>query len=305
MKKNISLNKIYLDLCRVTSPFAFKAYLIAISIFGPGFKSFAYTSLEKIFKSLPHLKGLHVYNTYKNLKLELTIDEAFKIGLLFYGVINANETKVLEKMLKKGDTVIDVGAYVDGWYTLFPAVLVGNSGHVYSFEPHPEFFKRLKANIFLNKLKNITLVKKGVYDKIQSVEFYVEGGCSSIVKTHAESYKKISTPKITIHTTTIDEFVNTNKIKKLNLIKIDVEGIEMNVLKGAKKTLQKMHPNLVIEVLDNQLKLGGSSKKEVLSFLKSLGYYAYSFTSIGLEPYKTNETMRTHNLYFTTSQLPQ
>lgn len=296
------LNEIYLKTCRVISPFGYSLYARVVKIAGPSFKNIAFRTMEKFLRLTNRFKGTKIYTTYKSLKLKLSFDDAFYSGLLFYGVIDAYETQLMEKIIKKGDVVIDVGAFVDGWYTLFPAALVGEEGHVYSFEPAPEYYKRLKENIALNKLKNITLVKKGVYDKAKTLSFYVAEGRSSLLKEQAESYKKTAAPKVTIQTVTLDSFITFNKIKKVSFIKVDVEGVEMNVLRGAIKTLKRMHPNLIIEIVDEQLKLGGSSKKEVITFLENLGYSTYAFMPEGVMRYRNNQELKTNNLFFSTQK---
>jgi len=301
--KNNAFVSTYFTACRLISPITTKVYFTGYNLLGPKFKDFAYISLKFIFKHVSQFKGLQTYTTYRNIQLKLSLEEAFHLGLLYYGVINPYETKILEKILKKGDVVFDIGAYVDGWYTILPARIIGNSGHIYSFEPHPVFFKRLKDNVTMNNLKNVTLVEKGMYDKSQKVSFFASAGCSSVIQEHAESYNGRA-EKMTIQTTTIDTFIEKNKLKKVDLIKIDVEGIEMKVLKGGEKMFKKMYPDILLEIVDKQLKLGGSNKETVLSFLKKLGYTGYVFTIEGLKLYKKGMKSDTSNLYFTAKPLP-
>jgi hypothetical protein len=80
---------------------------------------------------------------------------------------------------------------------------------------------------------------------------------------------------IQVPVSTIDIFVKENNLSELDFIKIDVEGFEMNVLKGAEETLIKFHPKLFIELNDKSLKDQGYSALELVSFLKKIGYIIY------------------------------
>jgi FkbM family methyltransferase len=91
------------------------------------------------------------------------------------------ETKFLKKIIKKGDTVIDVGANI-GYYTLLFSKLVGKEGKIYAYEPLPENFKLLKKNIFINKYKNIVLINRALSNKEKNAKLYIDqddlGACS-------------------------------------------------------------------------------------------------------------------------------
>lgn len=248
-----------------------------------------------LFGSVTQFK---IFSTNEDIKVKLNAQEALTLGIVYLGTINKYETKILKKIIKPGDVVIDIGAYVDGWYTLLAAKLTGNKGHVYAFEPHPVYFQRLKENVQLNQLTNITLERLGIFNKNGRSMFYEAQFGSSIIKSHVAALTKIKPKEIAIQTITLDTYVKAKNIRQVSLIKIDVEGAEMAVLRGGNRLLRsKNAPDLVVEVFDIQLRRGGSSEAKLLSYLKRLGYTPYMFTANGLIPYK-KERHSTLNLFF-------
>lgn len=271
---------------------------------------------DKISTRLAHSRiGILVYRlflgtnetiqiqTLEGIKMQLSSNDALTLGIGHLGVVNRNETNVCKKILKKGDVVIDVGAYIDGWYSLLAAKLVGEEGRVYAFEPHPLYYKLFKNNIKLNNITNIMSFKRGVSDKVGQFNFYEGGIGSSIIKGHVEDVtEKIGGKNygrtIKIKTTTLNKFVKEKQIKHIALMKIDVEGAEMKVLKGATNILKEADgPDFIVEVVDDYLKRGGSSKQELLSYMNTFGYKPYYFTQSGLEPY-AGEEKTAINLFF-------
>lgn len=240
-----------------------------------------------------------IFSTNEGIKVKLNAQEALTLGIVYLGTINKYETKILKTIIKPGDIVIDVGTYVDGWYTLLAAKLTGNKGHVYAFEPHPIYYQRLKENVQLNRLTNVTLERLGIFNKSGSFVFYEAQFGSTIIKSQAVAITKTKQPKeITIQATTLDSYVKAKNIRHVSLIKIDVEGAEMSVLKGGNRLLRsKNAPDLVVEVFDKQLRHGGSSEAKLLSYLKRLSYTPYMFTANGLSPYE-KEQHSTLNLFF-------
>ena len=241
--------------------------------------------------------------TLEGIKIQLPSNDALTLGIGHLGVVNRNETDVCKKFLKKGDIVIDVGAYIDGWYSLLAAKLVGEEGRVYAFEPHPLYYNLFKNNIKLNCIANIMSIKLGVSDRVGTFNFYEGGIGSSLIKRHVEDVTKKLKEKnygraIKIKTTTLDKFVKDKQIKHIALIKIDVEGAEMKALKGAINILKRVDgPNFIVEVVDQYLQRAGSSKRELLSYMDSFGYKPYYFTQSCLKPYAEEEKTAI-NLFF-------
>ncbi len=236
----------------------------------------------------------------EKIRLSLTPKEASLLGLIYFGTINKNDTDLLSKRLKPGDVFFDIGAYIDGWHSLVAAKIVGNKGRVYSFEPHPTFYKRLLENIKLNKLKNIEAEMLAISNNNGWKTFYSQYNISSFYQNHVTKnagLKTAETKSLRVRTTSLDSYVIRKKIKKISLIKIDVECAEMEVLQGAKKILAKHSPNLLVEVIDSYLRTAGHTEKELIDYLKGFGYRPFVFESGHLRSFTKNRFNL--NLFFT------
>ena len=177
------------------------------------------------------------FNAGTNLNLFFRKDALIEPGI-------TNNIKVL---LKKNFTIYDIGANI-GYYTLFFSQLA-NEGKVIAFEPDPANFKYLVKNKELNNLHTVTLVNEGVSSETGISEFYQDittGRTSSIeVATWHPNATKLK--KVSINKTTLDEV--SKVYGKPHLIKCDVEGHEVEVLRGATEVLSS-NPILMLEVKD-------------------------------------------------------
>jgi len=170
--------------------------------------------------------------------------------------------------LSKG-IFVDIGANI-GKYTIKIAKQLGNEGQAISIEPEPSNFQILKKNIELNNLKNVHALNLACSSKEGFIDFYINKS-----GTGAHSLIKKTKNKISVKSSKLDNVLLTLNLPKADLIKIDVEGAEIEVLKGAKKTLKK-HPKLIIEIEDS------SNLKNVRNFLERFGY---KLTKISEEEY--------------------
>lgn len=153
--------------------------------------------------------------------------------------------------LKKDDVVIDCGAAF-GEFTVCAAKKVGLNGKVIVFEPNPSCFKILKDKINKKKLKNVILIKKGLFNKngkSKITENIVSGTIGSSM--FPESSKSFSVFQKTgkshfIDVATLDHEFEKLKIDKIDFIKMDIEGAELEAIEGAKQIIKKYHPHLAI-----------------------------------------------------------
>jgi len=145
------------------------------------------------------------------------------------GLFERSTSKFIVDALKLGDTFVDVGAN-SGYYSLLASKRVGDSGKVYSFEPFPPAFMRLKRNIEMNNSRNIFAIPKAISREEGKQSLFVsdlQDGMSSLIPV---SHKNV----LTVEVTTLDAFVPRENIA---LVKIDVEGAESDVLLGAQHLL--------------------------------------------------------------------
>ncbi len=283
---NIILRKLGNLIYRVFGPS--RSSLIAVGPLG--------NLLLKVFYGNGDKERLFISN--EGIKLMLTPNDASLMGIVYLGSMNPLETKLVKEKLKPGDTFFDIGAYIDGWHSLVAGGEVGELGKVYSFEPHPKFYKRFARNLKLNKLNNIKLENLAVADKAGFMTFFPAESSSSFFRNFNSKPNRKKT-SIKVKVITLDDYIFKNKIKKIDMIKIDVEGAEMLVLKGANRTLQRDDaPDLLIEVVDSYLKDAGSSEKELIGYLRKFGYKAYTLDFSGLRHYKIINSSRNNNLFF-------
>lgn len=164
----------------------------------------------------------------------------------------------------KDKTALDIGANI-GNHSIFFA---NNFKNVYAFEPNPVTYEVLKINCnFAAKHKNIMPINVGLSDKEGSLPFYINPlnmGGSQIIDANNEFIKDA----IQINVKTLDQ-LNELKDASIALIKIDVEGHELNVLKGAKVTISKNMPAILFEQSASEIIDGSSS---VIKYLEELGY---------------------------------
>ena len=173
------------------------------------------------------------------------------------------------RFVSKGDICIDVGAN-QGIYTIPMAKIVGDKGSVISVEPMKYAQSIIKKNADINKLKNIKIINGVISDKtgIETLDFSIGAGPASITRNLGK--KKI----LKVKSTTIDKLVSDNFLKKVNFIKLDIEGAELLALKGAKKTIQRFSPIICLECEVNRFGV-------IYNFLNKFSYNAYLFDANG------------------------
>jgi FkbM family methyltransferase len=152
------------------------------------------------------------------------------------------------KHLRPGQMAIDVGANV-GMHTLVMSRLVGASGEVISYEPSKTIFKRLERNIKINSARNVTPLNMAVGARKGYVGFADLSHETNIAKSHIDSSSKQK-----VMMTTLDS--QHDRSKRIGLIKIDVEGGELDVLRGARKILADHCPVVFMELNTRDYSLG-------------------------------------------------
>jgi FkbM family methyltransferase len=175
------------------------------------------------------------------------------------GIYETPASKILEKELKDARLFIDVGAHV-GYYTLLASKI---AKEIISIEPNPFNYKLLKFNLRINKIKNAYALNIAASNYNGESGIFIPKLKGKIATDESRLDNNIS--KIKIKVVKLDDLLL--KIgKNPDVIKIDVEGSEMQVLEGLQETLRKGVKCLMIEVHSEE------NKAEAISFIKSLGY---------------------------------
>ncbi len=239
--------------------------------------------IRKIYNLIPVVLQKRLKLKYYNFKIKgfsfsldkdiycSTDNKSWKIFTntpLYFIVKDVNRYEHFYKV-SKGDLVIDAGAN-EGILTLIYSKKVTSSGKVFAFEPDKINIKTFCYNLSLNrKTSNISLLEKGLWNKTDTIDFYEAGTVgSSVFYQDEKSVKKF------ISVISIDDFVASEKINKLDFIKMDIEGAEIKALEGARNTIISLKPHFTIasyHIVDNEV-----TYKKVEEFFSEMNY-----------PYKT------------------
>lgn len=175
----------------------------------------------------------------------------------------------------RDDVVVDVGSHV-GKYSLVASKLVGNSGKVIAIEAEPENYKALLRNISINSFTNITPLNLAAFNKNSKINLYIdELDNQNSLKANIKRGRSVE-----VEARTIDSIANEYNISKIDFLKIDVEGAEVEVLEGMEHILRNS-PDLKVLIetseknkpfVDNFLNKFHRHECKILS----LGYYLYS-----------------------------
>ena len=224
--------------------------------------------------NLPIISDLNA-KAIKRLKNEFVIidgdkiflDEKDSLLLSINKIYEKNETNFVKDSVNKGDIVIDIGANI-GYYTLMFAKLVGDTGKIYAFEPDPKNFSILEKNIQVNGYNNIILEKKAVSNKLGKSTLYMsENSAGSSMHKPNNVVDQIYVDLITL-----DNYFEVNTITP-DFIKIDIEGYELNALKGMESILQSSDKTkIMIEYNPLTKKEFNSDPMDNLTFLSELGF---------------------------------
>jgi len=155
-----------------------------------------------------------------------------------FGCYDVSTTNLFQKILKRGNTVIDVGANL-GWFTLLSAGIVGPEGHVISVEPEPLNFSRLSRSVELNRFENVTTIQKALSDREGNATLHLSEGSTGDHSIKWDSLGGRLGRSIEVRTATLDSISRAYNIRHVDLLKIDVEGLEPEVLLGAKELLEE------------------------------------------------------------------
>ena len=177
----------------------------------------------------------------------------------------------VKEEIERSQVIFDVGANIGTTSMYFASM--NKMAKVFAFEPHPGTFCRAMENLQANNFRNIFFYQLGFGSKPDHVKLYEVNannpGMNRVIPGNNDF------PFVTITIDAIDNFVENRDIKKIDFIKIDVEGFESEVISGAKYTLQKQKPVLFLEVDDNNLRDNNSSAHELIKILLSYGYTSF------------------------------
>jgi FkbM family methyltransferase len=222
----------------------------------------------RIARKLP--SGINATVKYYN-KYNITLDTTYPIEReMVSGIYSPQIIKILEFFLKPKDIVIDVGANVGG-ISMVAAALVSSEGLVISVEPGKITSEKLINFKEYNNIDNLRIIQVGLSDKEGFLNWVMDeenpGNASLIMNSDGDQ----------VIVKTLDNLFNELKLPYVSFIKIDVEGMELEVLKGSLNTINKHKPIILFETMEAWKKIKGINYfEEIENLLRKNGYKLYS-----------------------------
>jgi len=199
-------------------------------------------------------------------------------SLFWLGRLDYWDVEHLRRRVAPGSVVFDVGANF-GYYGLTLARHLNKQCRVYSFEPEPANFARLTYHVEANGMSGVVLPKRlGLADQAGFATLSQRPGNSGSANLD------LTDDPAGVSLTTLDDFVASERLDRLDLMKVDVEGFEERVIRGGRETLARFHPLIFIELEPARLALKGSSVPAVVDLLTQAGYRLFVSRRHRLEP---------------------
>jgi len=221
----------------------------------------------------------------KSLKVRIYPHDVIGREIYVHGIFEKAEVRFVTGFLKRGMVFLDLGANC-GQYTLLGAQCVGETGKVHSFEPSSRMFAELEFNVTLNGLSdrcvlnNVALSDTEGVARLSKYEagYEVYGSLGS-QNRHPDS---VGLEYEDVKTITLDSYVTTHDVGRIDLMKIDIEGAELLALRGGTQLLHSPDaPAIVLEMADVNTDGFGYKAMEIWDFLEECGYHLYRFDRQG------------------------
>ena len=184
------------------------------------------------------------------------------------------QTEIFVKHINAGSMVVDAGANF-GHYTLVASKFVGPKGLVFSFEPHRNTFNILRENCQLLDMTNIKPIPAALGESNKTKLLYIDDGNPGGHSFLKDNVRRFSGEIEKIDLFSLDSFLANNAPRRrLNVLKIDVQGYEMQTLMGGYKSIKEFRPVVFCEVTPSALLKAGSNHKQLIEFFDELDYTA-------------------------------
>ena len=223
------------------------------------------------------LKGLPAHYAYplgtwricRRHGIRFEVDLGTRNGWMLYAHRTVNPE--IARHVRPGETVLDIGAN-QGELSLYFAQAVKPGGRVYSFEPNPTMFATLSRNLELNPELVCQAEPLGLGSRTETVELRQQDGRNPGTATIHTEKVPCGGNWVAIQVVRLDDYVSAKDIPRIDAMKIDVEGYELEVCKGAEATLARFHPRLMMELTDELLCMHGASALELAEWLATHAY---------------------------------
>lgn len=224
--------------------------------------------------------GRNTLATRNGIRWHLDLDEGIDFSIYLLGAFERSTVNAYRKFLSPGGIALDIGANI-GAHTLPMAQAVGPDGRVFAFEPTQYAFSKLSRNVSLNPElgSRVHIEQMMLSDQDNLLPSPALYSSWNLVATQHSRHPKhcgqlMDTAGASVRR--LDTYTDQLKLARIDFIKIDVDGNECAVLKGAQRILARYRPKILMEFMPYGLEENGHSLKELMDLLKSAGYGIFS-----------------------------
>ena len=208
-------------------------------------------------------------------RMHVDLGEMIESRIYYTGTWEPETVSTLQRLVKPGDTVIDVGAHV-GFITLHLACLVGPAGRVHAFEASDWAHQRLQSNLLLNQFDQVSAYNLGVSDRT---------GSETLMLPRGYRADRTTGTRRDVQIVSLDSSID--RFDSVTLLKTDTDGMEPKVLAGARKLIERDSPKLLFEVAPHSWaarKIPAEAMTAELEWLHGLGYRFQTEAGSPIEP---------------------
>src|SRR5208283_1731453 len=232
------------------------------------------------FRLLHWVPGVAIPHRLPSGAWWLAENDSIGTALLWTG-FEGQEYSLADLMILRGMTVLDIGAH-KGFYTLLFSRKVGTQGRVVAFEPSKRERTRLNLHLKLNFCRNVTVINVALGEKEEETTLFVVEG----PETGMNSLKPVGDDhrihEETVKVCRLDSVLDGLGVNRVDFVKMDVEGGELGVLRGAPDLLERRpRPCVLAEISDFRTKSWGYAASEILRFLEGRQFHWFSLRPEG------------------------
>lgn len=221
---------------------------------------------------------------YLGGKIYLNIRESSMERARAMGAHEAAKMALIQKLLRPGMTFLDIGAH-KGYFSLLAAKLMNDQGAIYAFEPNSDNCGWLEKSIALNGYTSINVVPIALADRNETRHLFTgkKSGHHSLVYDQGLGRTSVTVRRL-------DDFLKERGVQRVDIIKIDVEGVEVEVLRGATELLASIDPKIVIDV-------NNTDRPRLFDILFKFGFRLFDYSSpdmkiISREEFLNNQSIK-------------
>jgi FkbM family methyltransferase len=226
--------------------------------------------------------------------------------IYFFGAYEPVESWLFAALLQPGMTVVDAGANV-GQYALIAAAAVGAGGAVHAFEPMPQNFTRAAEHVSRNGFATIKLNPLALWDESRILQLRLAAPLADNAGAYTVGACADAVDVVSCRAVRLDDYADAERLHRVDVIKMDVEGAELHVLRGARTLIARCRPLIFMEVHRAACRGIGYEPEAIGDLLVPYGYkmWALHWTADGCRPLSTLKGVDRANVIFHVTQLPE